>query len=70
MSGASSLNGYSVTPSTNRLGSLASLDINEEAFPYTALLSLYSFYEASNATTEADHINGATGHRQIGRAHV
>jgi hypothetical protein len=63
VSGASSINGYAVTPSTNRLGSLPSLDINEDAFPYTSLLSLYSYYEASNAATEADHLNGATGHR-------
>jgi len=63
VSGSSDLNGYSVTPSANRLGNLPGVDINEEAFPYSALLSLYSFYSASDAATEADHLTGSTGYR-------
>jgi len=63
VSGSSDLNGYSVTPSDNRLGNLPGVDINEEAFPYSALLSLYSFYSASDAATEADHLTGSTGYR-------
>ena len=63
VSGSSDLNGYSVTPSAARLGNLPGVDINEEAFPYSALLSLYSFYSASDAPTEADHLTGSTGYR-------
>lgn len=63
VSGSSDLNGYSVTPSAARLGNLPGVDINEEAFPYSALLSLYSFYSASDAPTEADHLTSSTGYR-------
>ena len=63
ISGSSDLNGYSVTPSSARLGNLPGVDINEEAFPYSALLSLYSFYSASDAPTEADHLTSSTGYR-------
>lgn len=55
------LNGYLVNVSTDRLSSNVN-DLNE-AFPYTALLSLYSFFESSDATTEANQFIDSTGFR-------
>lgn len=54
-------NGYNVEVSTNRLG--ANISQLNEAFPYTSMLSLYSFYTASDASVLPDHLIGTTGYR-------
>lgn len=59
--GSADVNGYYVKVSDDRLGLTSNL-LNE-AFPYTALLSLYSFYDNANAGVLADQINGAVGYR-------
>jgi hypothetical protein len=62
--GAANTNGYSVRIGSNRLGTSG---VTDSAFPYTSLLSLYSFYETTNAGVEPeqfDSIDGnATGYR-------
>ena len=60
-SSGAGLNNYTVQISPSRLGSDGSL-LNE-AFPYTSILSLYSFYAAADATTEADQFVDTTGYR-------
>ena len=60
---ASDVNSYGVNVSTSRTGN----DVDDTTFPYTALLSLYSFYDTTTAAIEPDQfslINGsATGYR-------
>jgi len=59
--GSPDSNGYLVKVTDDRLGSDVSL-LNE-AFPYTALLSLYSFYDKVNAATHPDQFVSSTGYR-------
>ena len=59
--GSPDANGYLVKVTDDRLGSDVSL-LNE-AFPYTALLSLYSFYDKVNAATHPDQFVSSTGYR-------
>jgi hypothetical protein len=52
-------NGYGVTIQTNRIGDA----VDDSVFPYTALLSLYSFYNISDSSTEALQFDNITGYR-------
>lgn len=54
-------NGYLVKVTDSRLGS--DVSSYNEAFPYTALLSLYSFYDKINAATKPDQFISSTGYR-------
>lgn len=59
--GSADSNGYLVKVTDSRLGSDVAL-LNE-AFPYTSLLSLYSFFDSSVAPTKADQFVPTTGYR-------
>jgi len=54
-------NGYTVKLTEDRLGSNIS-QLNN-SFPYTSLLSLYSFYEETDASTIPDHLVDTIGYR-------
>jgi hypothetical protein len=60
---AAGSNGYGITINTDRQGETPLSD----TFPYTALLSLYSFYNTANSNIEPDQFDeidgGATGYR-------
>lgn len=55
------LNGYNVEINTNRLGTNIS-NLNT-AFPYSSILSLYSFFNSSDAAIEANQFIDSTGYR-------
>lgn len=59
--GAANGNGYTLQV-TDQFGAGGAVNINQ-AFPYTALLSLYSFFTSSQATTEANQFDSSTGYR-------
>lgn len=59
IAGSADTNGYTVTPTTNRAG----YALTDEVFPYTSLLSLYSFFNSADAPTEASQYSGNSGYR-------
>ena len=59
IAGSADINGYTVTPTTNRAGNA----LTDEVFPYTSLLSLYSFFNSADAPTEASQYSGNSGYR-------
>jgi hypothetical protein len=59
IAGSADTNGYTVTPTTNQAGSA----LTDEVFPYTSLLSLYSFFNSADAPTEASQYSGNIGYR-------
>ena len=59
IAGSADVNGYTVTPTTNRAGNA----LTDEVFPYTSLLSLYSFFNSADAPTEASQYSGNIGYR-------
>ena len=59
IAGSADINGYTVTPTTNRAGNA----LTDEVFPYTSLLSLYSFFNSADAPTEANQYSGNSGYR-------
>ena len=59
IAGSADTNGYTVTPTTTRAGSA----LTDDVFPYTSLLSLYSFFNTADATTEASQYSGNIGYR-------
>ena len=59
IAGSADINGYTVTPTTNRAGDV----LTDEVFPYTSLLSLYSFFNSADAPTEASQYSGNSGYR-------
>jgi hypothetical protein len=54
-------NGYLVNIATARLGSSGSSSLIDAAFPYTALMSLYSFYENATSDIEGDQFEEVDG---------
>jgi hypothetical protein len=65
---SSGSNSYAVTIRAGQLGIEGSEVASELAFPYTALLSLYSFYSASGSTAEATQFDDIDG-SAIGNRH-
>ena len=59
IAGSADTNGYTVTPTTVRAGNA----LTDEVFPYTSLLSLYSFFNSADAPTEASQYSGNSGYR-------
>ena len=59
IAGSADINGYTVTPTTNRAGNA----LTDEVFPYTSLLSLYSFFNSADAPTESSQYSGNIGYR-------
>jgi len=59
--GSPGLNGYDIEVNADRLGTNIS-NLNT-AFPYSSILSLYSFFNASDAAIEADQFVDSTGYR-------
>jgi len=59
--GSPGLNGYNIEIAVDRLGTNIS-NLNT-AFPYSSILSLYSFFNASSAAIEADQFIDSTGYR-------
>jgi hypothetical protein len=59
IAGSADVNGYTVTPTTNRAGNA----LTDEVFPYTSLLSLYSFFNSADAPTESSQYSGNIGYR-------
>ena len=59
IAGSADTNGYTVTPTTLRAGNA----LTDEVFPYTSLLSLYSFFNSADAPTEASQYSGNSGYR-------
>ena len=59
ISGSADTNGYTVTPTTLRAGNA----LTDEVFPYTSLLSLYSFFNSADAPTESSQYSGNIGYR-------
>ena len=59
VNGSGELNSYAVKPS----GLLGESELNDSTFPYTSLLSLYSFYTNDYAAVTADQFAGESGHR-------
>ena len=59
IAGSADINGYTVTPTTLRAGNA----LTDTVFPYTSLLSLYSFFNSADAPTEASQYSGNSGYR-------
>ena len=59
IAGSADVNGYTVTPTTLRAGNA----LTDEVFPYTSLLSLYSFFNSADAPTESSQYSGNIGYR-------
>lgn len=59
IAGSADTNGYTVTPTTLRAGNA----LTDEVFPYTSLLSLYSFFNSADAPTESSQYSGNIGYR-------
>ena len=59
IAGSADTNGYTVTPTTLRAGNA----LTDTVFPYTSLLSLYSFFNSADAPTEASQYSGNSGYR-------
>ena len=59
IAGSADTNGYTVTPTTLRAGNA----LTDKVFPYTSLLSLYSFFNSADAPTEASQYSGNSGYR-------
>lgn len=59
--GSPGLNGYNIEINSDRLGTNIS-NLNT-AFPYSSILSLYSFFNASDSAIEADQFIDSTGYR-------
>ena len=59
IAGSADTNGYTVTPTALRAGNA----LTDEVFPYTSLLSLYSFFNSADAPTESSQYSGNIGYR-------
>lgn len=59
IAGSADINGYTVTPTTLRAGNA----LTDAVFPYTSLLSLYSFFNSADAPTESSQYSGNIGYR-------